>query len=65
MTTNLDHYEIEIRQQEHQRIRNFIIKNSHRWSAEEQTNFIDFCTANSNTPELDLAIKQMFTELKT
>ena len=55
--------EIEIRTKEHQRIQNFITKNSNRWTPEEQTTFIQYCQTYSNTPELDLAIMQMFKEL--
>lgn len=57
--------EIEIRTQEHQRIQNFITKNSSRWTPKEQTKFIQYCQTWSNTPELDLAIMQMFEQIKT
>jgi hypothetical protein len=56
--------EFETRSEEHQRIQNFVRENSQSWTQEEQTKFIQYCQARSNTPELDLAIMQMFAELK-
>jgi hypothetical protein len=55
---------VETRREEHERIQNFVRENSDRWTGEEQTRFVQYCQARSNTPELDLAIMQMFAELK-
>lgn len=55
---------VETRREEHKRIQNFVRENSDRWTGEEQTRFVQYCQARSNTPELDLAIMQMFAELK-
>lgn len=56
--------EVEIRQTEYNRLKKFIWANREKWHSAEQQKFIDYCVANSTTPELDLTLKLLFNELK-